>query len=41
LFDDDQGSFYLKFKEGIPGLVRKDMMVDDLWLLFKRPLVTN
>jgi hypothetical protein len=35
------GAFYLRFKEGIPPLVRKDLMIEDLWLLMKRPLVTN
>ena len=38
---DEPGSYFIKFKEGIPGLVRKDMMVDDLWILLKRPVVTN
>lgn len=41
LFEDEAGSYYLKFKEGIPAVVKKDMMLDDLWLLLKRPLVTN
>ena len=41
LFDDSNGCFYLKFKDAIPGVVKRDMMLDDLWLLFKRPLVTN
>lgn len=41
LFEDEPGCFYIKFKEGIPPLVRKDMMLDDMWLLFKRPIVTN
>jgi len=41
LFEDEPGCFYIKFKEGIPGIVRKDMMLDDLWLLMKRPIVTN
>ena len=31
----------MKFSDGIPALVKKDMMVDDLWLLVKRPIVTN
>jgi len=31
----------MKFKETLPPLVRKDMMQEDLWLLMKRPLVTN
>ena len=35
------GSFYIKFKEGIPPLVKKDMACEDLWLLMKRPMVTN
>jgi hypothetical protein len=35
------GSFYLRFKDAIPPLVKKDMMVEDLWLLMKRPMVTN
>lgn len=35
------GSFYVKFKEGIPPLVKKDMACEDLWLLMKRPMVTN
>jgi hypothetical protein len=35
------GSFYLRFKDAIPPIVKKDMMVEDLWLLMKRPLVTN
>lgn len=38
---EEAGAFYLKFKEGIPPLVRKDLMLEDLWLLMKRPLVTN
>lgn len=38
---DEPGSYFIKFKEGIPGIVRKDMMVDDLWILLKRPVVTN
>jgi hypothetical protein len=47
--DDDEeisdtevsGSFYLRFKDSIPPIVKKDMMVEDLWLLMKRPMVTN
>lgn len=40
--DSEQGgNFYLRFKEGIPPLVKKDMACEDLWLLMKRPLVTN
>lgn len=35
------GNFYMRFKEGIPPLVKKDMACEDLWLLMKRPLVTN
>jgi hypothetical protein len=35
------GAFYLRFKEPLPPLVRKDLMIEDLWLLMKRPLVTN
>jgi hypothetical protein len=35
------GNFYLKFKEAIPPLVKKDMMVEDLWILMKRPMITN
>lgn len=35
------GSFYLRFKDAIPPIVKKEMMVEDLWLLMKRPLVTN
>jgi hypothetical protein len=35
------GQFYIKFKEGIPPLVKKDCMADDLWLLMKRPLATS
>lgn len=31
----------MKFKEGIPPLVKKDMVVEDLWLIMKRPMVTN
>lgn len=31
----------MRFKESITPLVRKDMMLEDLWLLMKRPLVTN
>ena len=41
LFEDEAGSYYLRFKEGLPNLVKKDLMVDDLWLLMKRPLVTS
>ena len=25
----------------MPLLVKKEMMLDDLWMLFKKPLVTN
>jgi hypothetical protein len=25
----------------VPPLVKKDMMVEDLWILMKRPLITN
>ena len=35
------GHFYIRFKEGVPPLVKKDMMVEDLWILMKRPLCTN
>eukprot|EP00347_Sterkiella_histriomuscorum_P015353 403357339 len=35
------GSFYVKFKDFLPPLVKKDMMVEDLWILMKRPMVTN
>ncbi|MFM7855532.1 MAG: hypothetical protein ACKO96_27305, partial [Flammeovirgaceae bacterium] len=38
---EESGAFYMRFKESIPPLVRKDMMLEDLWLLMKRPLVTN
>lgn len=38
---EESGAFYMRFKEPIPPLVRKDMMLEDLWLLMKRPLVTN
>ncbi len=31
----------MRFKEGIPPLVKKDMACEDLWLLMKRPMVTN
>lgn len=40
--DDEQGgSFYVRFKEGIPPLVKKDMACEDMWLLMKRPMATN
>ena len=40
--DSEQGgNFYLRFKEVIPPLVKKDMACEGLWLLMKRPLVTN
>jgi hypothetical protein len=35
------GHFYVRFKESVPPLVRKDMSVEDLWILLKRPLVTT
>lgn len=35
------GHFYLKFKEAVPPLVKKDMMIEDLWILMKRPIITN
>ena len=35
------GNFYLRFREAIPPLVKKDMACEDLWLLMKRPMVTN
>ena len=35
------GAFYLKLRESLPPLVRKDLMHEDLWLLMRRPLVTN
>ena len=38
---EEMGVFYLRFKEAIPALVRKDLMMEDLWLLMKRPIVTN
>ena len=38
---EEMGVFYLRFKEAIPSLVRKDLMMEDLWLLMKRPIVTN
>jgi hypothetical protein len=31
----------MRFREGLPPLVRKDLMLEDLWLLMKRPMVTN
>lgn len=31
----------MKFKEPLPPLVKKDMMVEDLWILLKRPIVTS
>ena len=41
-YDEDcPGSFYIRFKDGIPPLVKKDMMVEDLWILLKRPLISN
>ena len=36
-----EDQFFLRFKEALPALVKKDLMIDDLWLLFKRPLVTS
>ena len=39
--NEEAGAFYMKFKEAIPPLVKKDMAIDDLWLLMKRPMVTN
>lgn len=39
--DECTGCFFMRFKEGVPPLVKKDMMVEDLWVLMKRPLVTN
>jgi len=39
--EDTPGHFYLRFKEAIPALVKKDMMYEDLWVLMKRPLVTT
>ena len=41
MFDDDGGCYYLKFREALPGLIRKDLMVEDLWILMKKPLVSN
>lgn len=38
---EEAGCFYLKFREPLPPLVRKDLMIEDCWLLMKRPLVTN
>ena len=35
------GQFYIKFKESVPPIVKKDMMIEDLWILMKRPMVTN
>ncbi|CDW90096.1 UNKNOWN [Stylonychia lemnae] len=35
------GAFYIKFKDKLPPLVKKDMMVEDLWILMKRPMITN
>ena len=31
----------MRFKEGIPPLVKKDMACEDMWLLMKRPIATN
>ena len=39
--DEEGGNFYIRFKEGIPPIVKKDMACDDLWLLLKRPIATN
>jgi hypothetical protein len=39
--DECAGSFYMRFKDGVPPMVKKDMMVEDLWILTKRTLVTN
>jgi hypothetical protein len=38
---EEAGAFYMRLKESMPPLVRKDLMHEDLWLLMKRPLVTN
>lgn len=38
---EQPGSFYIKFKEFLPPIVKKDMMVEDMWILMKRPMVTN
>lgn len=38
---EEAGNFYLRFREPIPPLVKKDMACEDLWLLMKRPMVTN
>ena len=39
--NESPGSFYVRFKEAVPPQVKKDMMVEDLWILMKRPMVTN
>ena len=41
LLEDVQGNYFLRFKEGLPPIAKKDLMIDDLWLLMKRPLVTS
>ena len=38
---EEQESFYMKFKETVPPNVKKDMSTDDMWLFMKRPLATN
>ena len=35
LLEDSKGGFFLRFKENLPPLVKKDMMMDDLWVLMK------
>ena len=39
--EEAPGHFYIKFKEPVPPIVKKDMIVEDLWILMKRPMVTN
>ena len=41
LFDDESGSYFIRFKEALQPLVKKDMMLDDMWLLVKHPIVSS
>ena len=42
--DDEEGkpgAFYLRFKEMVPSKIKKDMSIEDMWVLVKRPIVTS
>ncbi len=35
------GNLYLRFKDGLSAQIKKEMMIDDLWILLKKPIASS